>query len=146
MLIRIGDCFVDPEQIQAVRDLFVPGDETPTLEIILPGECCFQVEATMDEAEAALIDAGMIEDPYPEEDALALGEEERVELEELYEHGYEYLARDADGKLNAFKTDPLPNDGYYYPRNNEHAERVSGAFSFIEPSDGCWSVPFLLSE
>ena len=146
MLIRIGDCFVDPEQIQAVRDLFVPGDETPTLEIILPGECCFQVEATMDEAEAALIDAGMIEDPYPEEDELALGEEERVELAELYSHGYEYLARDADGKLNAFKTDPLPNDGFYYPRNGEHAELVSGAFSFIEASDGCWSVPFLLSE
>lgn len=146
MLIRIGDCFVDPEQIQAVRDLFVPGDETPTLEIILPGECCFQVEATMAEAEAALIDAGMIEDPYPEEDCFKLSEEEHAELAELYEQGYEYLARDADGSLNAFKTDPLPNDGFYYPRNGEHAERVSGAFSFIEASDGCCSVPFLLSE
>ena len=146
MLIRIGDCFVDPEQIQAVRDLFVPGDETPTLEIILPGECCFQVEATMDEAEAALIDAGMIEDPYPEDDGLTLGEEERIELEALYEHGYEYIARDADGKLYAFKTDPLQGDGYFYPRGAEHAEPVAGAFSFIEASDGCWSVPFLLSE
>ena len=103
MLVKIGDCFVDPEQIQAVRDMFVPAlDETPTVEIILANGECFEAQATMDEAEAALIDAGMIEDPYPEEDALALGEEERVELEELYEHGYEYLARDADGKLNAF--------------------------------------------
>lgn len=146
MLIRIGDCFVDPERIQAVRDMFVSGDKTHTLEIILPGECCFEVQATMDEAEAALIDAGLIENPYPEDDGLTLGEEERVELEELYNHGYEYIARDADGKLNAFKTEPLPSDGFYYPRDSEHAERVSGAFSFIEASDGVWSIPFLLSE
>ena len=146
MLIRIGDCFVDPEQIQAVRDLFVPGDETPTLEIILPGECCFQVEATMDEAEAALIDAGMIENPYPEDDGVKLSTEEHAELDELYGMGYEYLARDADGKLCAYKTDPLQGDGYYYPRGAEHAEHVAGAFSFIEASDGVWSVPSLLSE
>lgn len=146
MLIRIGDCFVDTEQIQAVRDLFVPGDETPTLEIILPGACCFQVEATMDEAEAALIDAGMIENPYPEAVGLTLGEEELAELEELYEHGYEYIARDADGKLNAFKTDPLQCSGYFYPRGAEHAEPVAGAFSFIENADGVWSIPFLLAE
>ena len=146
MLIRIGDCFVDPEQIQAVRDMFVPGDETPTLEIILPGDCCFEVQATMDEAEAALIDAGMIENPYPEEDRLTLGEAELVELEELHAQGYEYLARDADGNLSAFKTDPLQSDGYFYPRGAEHAERVAGAFSFIENADGVWSIPLLLAE
>ena len=65
MLVKIGDCFVDPEQIHAVRDMFVPAlDETPTVEIILANGECFEAQAAMDEAEAALIDAGVIENPY----------------------------------------------------------------------------------
>lgn len=148
MLIKIGDCWVDPEEICMVCDSYDSHLEIqPLICIHLRHGSGTWIHATMDEAEAALIDAGMIENPYPEDDGLTLGEAERVELEELYEHGYEYLARDADGKLNAFKTDPLMNDGFYYPRNDEHAEPVSsGAFAFIDPADGCWSIPFLTCE
>ena len=102
MLVKIGDCFVDPEQIQAVRDMFVPAlDETPTVEIILANGECFEAQATMDEAEAALIDASVIENPYPEEalETPALSDNERIELEALDAQGFEYLARDVDGKL-----------------------------------------------
>lgn len=148
MLIKIGDCFVDPEQIQAVRDMFVPGrDETPTVEIILPGPTCFRAEAAIDEAEAALIDAGVIENPYPE-DALetpALSDNERIELEALDAQGYEYIARDADGKLYAYKCEPGRADGYYFARGAAEVEKVEGAFDCVD-FDEAWSILFLLGE
>ena len=148
MLVKIGDCFVDPEQIQAVRDMFVPGrDETPTVEIILPGPTCFRAEATIDEAEAALIDAGVIENPYPEDEleTPALSDNERIELEALDAQGYEYIARDADGKLYAYKCEPGRADGYYFARGAAEAEKVEGAFDCVD-FDEAWSILFLLGE
>ena len=149
MLIKIGDCFVDPEQIQAVRDMFVPGrDETPTVEIILPGPTCFRAEATIDEAEAALIDAGVIENPYPEDELEApdLSEAEREELDALDAQGYEYIARDIDGKLYAYKGEPGREGGYYYAPGATVPEKVTaGDFLFVDP-DEAWSIPFLLCE
>jgi len=148
MLIKIGDCFVDPEQVQAVRDMFVPGrDETPTVEIILPGPTCFRAEATIDEAEAALIDAGVIENPYPEDEleTPALSDNERIELEALDAQGYEYIARDADGKLYAYKCEPGRADGYYFARGAAEAEKVEGAFDCVD-FDEAWSILFLLGE
>ena len=148
MLIRIGDCFVDPEQIQAVRDMFVPAlDETPTVEIILANGECFEAQAAMDEAEAALIDAGVIENPYPEEafEAPALSDNERIELEALDAQGYEYIARDADGKLYAYKCEPGRADGYYFARGAAEAEKVEGAFDCVD-FDEAWSISFLLGE
>lgn len=147
MLIKIGDCFVDPEQVQAVRDMFVPGrDETPTVEIILPGPTCFRAEAAIDEAEAALIDAGVIENPYPEElFEVPLSAEERIELEALDAQGYEYIARDADGKLYAYKCEPGRADGYYFARGAAEAEKVEGAFDCVD-FDEAWSILFLLGE
>ena len=148
MLIKIGDCFVDPEQIHAVRDMFVPAlDETPTVEIILANGECFEAQAAMDEAEAALIDAGVIENPYPE-DALetpALSDNERIELEALDAQGYEYIARDADGKLYAYKCEPGRADGYYFARLAAEAEKVEGAFDCVD-FDEAWSILFLLGE
>ena len=148
MLVKIGDCFVDPEQIQAVRDMFVPGrDEMPTVEIILPGPTCFRAEATIDEAEAALIDAGVIENPYSEAEleAPALNDNERIELEALDAQGYVYIARDADGKLYAYKCEPGRADGYYFARGAAEAEKVEGAFDCVD-FDEAWSILFLLGE
>lgn len=147
MLVKIGDCFVDPEQIQAVRDMFVPGDETPTLEIILANGECFEAQAAMDEAESALIDAGVIENPYPEEafETPALSDEERIELEALDAQGYEYLARDADGKLYAYKREPGRADGYFFARGASEAEKVEGAFYFVYASEA-WRISSLLGE
>lgn len=148
MLVRIGDCFVDPEQIQAVRDMFVPAlDETPTVEIILANGECFEAQAAMDETEAALIDAGVIENPYPEDEleTPALSDNERIELEALDAQGYEYIARDADGKLYAYKCEPGRADGYYFARGAAEAEKVEGAFDCVD-FDEAWSILFLLGE
>lgn len=148
MLVKIGDCFVDPEQIQAVRDMFVPGrDETPTVEIILPGPTCFRAEATIDEAEAALIDAGVIENPYPEDalEAPALTEAERRELEAFEAQGFEYIARDVDGRLFAYKGEPGREGGYYYAPGASQPVAVAGDFLFCD-ADEAWSIPFLIGE
>ena len=148
MLVKIGDCFVDPEQIQAVRDMFVPAlDETPTVEIILANGECFEAQAAMDEAEAALIDAGVIENPYPEEafETPALSDEERIELEALDAQGYEYLARDVDGKLYAYKCEPGREDGYYFSPGCQQPEPVVGDFLCVD-ADEAWSISFLLGE
>ena len=148
MLVKIGDCFVDPEQIQAVRDMFVPAlDETPTVEIILANGECFEAQAAMDEAEAALIDAGVIENPYPEEafEAPALSDNERIELEALDAQGYTHLARDIDGKLYAYKCEPGREDGYYFSPGCQQPEPVAGDFLYVD-ADEAWSISFLLGE
>lgn len=147
MLVKIGDCFVDPEQIQAVRDMFVPGDVTPTLEIILANGECFEAQAAMDEAEAVLIDAGVIENPCYDEpiEELPLSAEERIELEALDAQGYEYIARDIDGKLYAYKGEPGREGGYYYAPGATAPEKVVGDFLYVD-ADEAWSISFLLGE
>ena len=91
MLIKIGDAWVDPEEIVGV----VSGEDPPQtlhpqIMVILRGSASLWVRATMDEAEAALIDAGYIENPYPEDDDAApeLSTEERVELEAFDGQGF----------------------------------------------------------
>ena len=146
MLIKIGNCWVDPNEIAAI---FPAADlpSTPKVGITLRSGGSTWAEATMDEAEAALIDAGVIENPYPEEafEAPALSDNERIELEALDAQGYEYIARDADGKLYAYKCEPGRADGYYFARGAAEAEKVEGAFDCVD-FDEAWSISFLLGE
>ena len=149
MLIKIGDCFVDPEEVALIR-----GDE-PDYHPDTGSQMLIQlrsggnvwITATMDEAEAALIDAGVIENPYPEEafETPALSDEERLELEALDAQGYEYLARDADGKLYAYKCEPGREDGYYFSPGCQQPEPVVGDFLCVD-ADEAWSISFLLGE
>lgn len=82
MLVKIGSAFIDPTEIAAV----MPDREDGLTELELATQICitlkqggsFWLDATMDEAEAALIDAGVIEDPYP--DVLDLSSDEMAEL------------------------------------------------------------------
>lgn len=151
MLIKIGDCWVDPEEIAMItpdlplEDHYVTEAAKHVCVQLRQGASAW-IEATMDEAEAALIDAGAIENLYPEDEGrIKLSEAEREELSALYEQGYEYIARDSDGKANAFKSEPIMGDGFYYPRGSEHAEPVSGAFECLDVIE-CFYIPFLLSE
>lgn len=149
MLIKIGDCFVDPEEVALIR-----GDE-PDYHPDTGSQMLIQlrsggnvwITATMDEAEAALIDAGVIENPYPdaEDEPPELTENERSELAALDANGYEYIARDADGKLYAYKCEPGRADGYYFARGASEAEKVEGAFDCVDFGEA-WSIAFLLCE
>ena len=147
MLIRIGDAWVDPEEIVGIAS----GGEPPYIlhpQIMLFLRCSqsFWVRATMDEAEAALIDAGLIENPYPEDDDAApeLSTEEHVELEAFDLQGFAWLARDADGKVFAYKEKPALENGYFFSPGATQPVQAVGAFAFLQPCDST-AIPFLLT-
>ena len=149
MLIKIGDCFVDPEEVALIRGYepdYHPDTGSQMLIQLRSGGNVW-ITATMDEAEAALIDAGVIENPYPdaEDEPPELTENERSELAALDANGYEYIARDAEGKLYAYKCEPGRADGYYFARGASEAEKVEGAFDCVDFGEA-WSIAFLLCE
>lgn len=145
MLIKIGDAWVDPEEIVGVRE--DPVWKTKNwLKIRFRHDCTEMIiEATLDEAEAALIDAGLIENPYPEEDeAPELSSEEREELAAFDAQGFAWLARDADGKVFAYKEKPALEDGYYFCPGASQPVQAVGAFAFLDFCDYI-AIPFLLT-
>ena len=149
MFVKIGDCWVDPQEIVLIRGDEPEPDYQPNagsqMLIKLRRGSSVWITATMDEAEAALIDAGVIENPYPDEgDEPELTEEERAELQVLYDAGYKVLARDADGKLYAYMGSPTLEGGYYYAPGATKPAAVTGAFAFIGPADKAVSISYLL--
>ena len=148
MLIKIGDAWVDPEEIAMINDSYDSHLEAqPQICIHLRHGSGTWIHSTMDEAEAALIDAGYIENPYPEEDEppeLTDGEVEA--LADLHNRAFEYLARDADGKLYAFRDKP-EKEGAYWNSFANKAEPVDEDFGFISFEDEKpWSIAYLLLD
>ena len=145
MLIKIGDAWVDPEEIAMINDSYDSHLEIhPQICIHLRNGSGTWIHSTLDEAEAALIDAGYIENPYPEDDpAPELSAEERVELEAFDAQGFAWLARDEDGKVFAYKEKPALEDGYFFTPGSTQPVQAAGAFSFLQPCD-LTAIPFLL--
>ena len=148
MLIKIGDAWVDPGEITMINDSYDSHLEAqPQICIHLRHGSGTWIHSTMDEAEAALIDAGYIENPYPEEDEPPeLTEEEREVLSGLYDRDFEYMARDADGKLYAFRDKP-EKEGAYWNSFTNKAEPIDEGFDFVAYDDEKpWSIAYLLLE
>lgn len=145
MIIKIGDAWVDPEEIVAMRETIDDVDKTRyVITRFKNSGDDLLIEATLDEAEAALIDAGYIENPYPEDDpAPDLSAEERVELEAFDAQGFAWLARDEDGKVFAYKEKPALEGGYFFMPGSSKPVQAAGAFSFLQPRD-LTAIPFLL--
>lgn len=134
MLVKIGDCFVDPEEIVGIAPGPQPPHEVqdPIIGIRLRGNSgSLPVHTTMDEAEAALIDAGYIE-PLEGDDAVELSEEEEQELRAFYDQGFAYIARDCDNKLFAYKEEPCRDGGYWFSPGGTQPVAVEGAFLFVD--------------
>jgi hypothetical protein len=159
MLIKIGDAWVDPEEIAFMApnpdaDSFITTYagtaennapvKTDTL-INLKHGGMFVINTTLDEAEAALIDAGYIENPYPdpEDETPELTEDERTELEAFDAQGFTWLARDADGKVFAYKEKPALEDGYYFAPGATQPVQAAGAYLFLDLCD-VMEIGFLL--
>lgn len=140
MLIKIGNAWVDPQEIAA---FFPTADlpSTPKIGIILRSGGNVWAESTMDEAEAALIDAGVIQDPAAD-DVPDLTDAEIKELMDLEELGFKYIARDADGKLYAYFEKPT-KDGAYWNSRDGQPSRLKEDFDFIDGSEP-WSIAWLL--
>ena len=160
MLVKIGSAFIDPNEIAAI----VPYREDGLTDIGQATQICitlrqgggFWIDAPMDEAEAALIDAGVIENPYPEE-LPELSEGELTALEKLEAGGYRWLARDKTGHLYAYRGSTPPEyDGAYWngdPASEPNNTRVDPAadnpgasiFGFItEQDEEPWEIEKLL--
>ena len=150
MLIKIGSAWIDPEEIAMILpdqpvEYWTPEDSQNICVQLRHGSSMW-IRATMDEAEAALIDAGYIENPYPEDDTPELTGEEREVLSGLYVRDFEYLARDADGKLYAFRDKP-EKDGAYWNSFANKAEPIDEDFDFVAYDDEePWSIPYLLLD
>lgn len=145
MFVKIGDAWFNPDEITAIS---LPSDMKDPTKIIVTLRQGVSVwpDATMDEAEAALIDAGYIENPYPENDTPDLTDGEIEVLHDLYHRDFEYLARDADGKLYAFRDKP-EKEGAYWNSYANKAEPVDEGFDFISFEDEKpWSIAYLLSD
>lgn len=145
MFVKIGDAWFNPDEITAIS---LPSDMKDPAKIIVTLRQGVSVwpDATMDEAEAVLIDAGYIENPYPENDTPDLTDGEVEVLHDLYHRDFEYLARDADGKLYAFRDKP-EKEGAYWNSFANKAEPVDEGFDFMSFEDEKpWSIASLLLD
>lgn len=145
MFVKIGDAWFNPDEITAIS---LPSDTKDPAKIIVTLRQGVSVwpDATMDEAEAVLIDAGYIENPYPENDTPDLTDGEVEVLHDLYHRDFEYLARDADGKLYAFRDKP-EKEGAYWNSFANKAEPVDEGFDFVVYEDEKpWSISYLLLD
>lgn len=139
MLIKIGSALVDPEEIVAIKPYpdgnFDCHDHSVLINIILRNSTSFLTDSTMDEAEAALIDAGVVTDLTPDHDPVSpLTDAEVEKLCELKSDGYKYLARDKDGKLYAFRHKPKYGGFYWEEPDPAPAMQVDG-LSFVSEED-----------
>lgn len=137
MLVKIGDCWVDPQEIALIRGDKPGPDYQPNagsqMLIQLRRGAGIWITATMDEVEMALIDAGVIAEPTCDEPP-ELTDDELTKLRELSDNGYKYIARDGDGKLFAYISIPnLDGVGFYPSSYTEKAIPVSEAFDFLDP-------------
>lgn len=148
MLIKIGDAWIDPEEISMINDSYDSHlVAQPQICIHLRHGSGTWIHSTMDEAEAALIDAGYIENPYPEDDTPDLTDGEVEVLHDLYHRDFEYLARDADGKLYAFRDKPEKEGAYWMTFEGDKAERIGEGFDFVVYEDEKpWSIAYLLLD
>ena len=142
MLIKIGSAYVNPAEIAAIepdRDDSLPDYERARkIYVSLKSGPSFWTDATMDEAEAALIDAGCIENPYPEDvDPPAMTEDELDELRSLSRDGFGFLARDYDHRLYAYRNRPVHDALGWHPEAfmDGGLARVCGKFDFVSKHD-----------
>lgn len=139
MLIKIGNALVDPNEIAVIqpdRTKRLSDDDNSThIFIELRNGGSIRIEAAMDEAEAALIDAGVMTDLTADHDpVLPLTDAEVEKLYELESDGYKYLARDKDGKLYAFLHKPKYGGFYWDDPDLVPALQVDG-LSFVSETD-----------
>lgn len=132
MLIKIGSALIDPNEIIAIKPY---PDDCVKICVILRNTFSILTDASMDEAEAALIDAGVVTDLTPDHDPVPpLTDAEVEKLCELKSDGYKYLARDKDGKLYAFRHKPKYGGFFWDDPYPAPALLVSG-LSFVSEED-----------
>jgi hypothetical protein len=76
-----------------------------------------------------------------------LSEDEEKELRAFYDQGFEYIARDCDNKLFAYKEEPCRDGGYWFSPGGTQPVAVEGAFLFVDAdAREARSIAWLLCE
>lgn len=135
MLIKIGDCWADPEEIVAIEPCDSP--DPPETVLHLHGGDSVYCRCPSEEAEAALRAAGYIETPEEDPAPPELTPEELLELKNLQAYGYEWIARDKDGKAFAY-WDPPEKGAYDWNVEAPQAPRttrLNERFDFLDWAD-----------
>lgn len=147
MLIKIGDCWVDPEEVVAIYpdecSEFAPGDVVSTAVVFRGAEHAVFTHCRINEAVDALQRAGYIADAADEEappEPVELSSGEREELSTLLAYGYEWIARDRDGKAFAYWAKPEKDGPEWGMRDagesNKPVQRLgAGQYLFLDWED-----------
>lgn len=126
MLKKIGNIYVDPEEISAVElanDCLHPA-------LYLRAGSVIVVDAEEDELLAFLRDTELLPDTRAPEAFIELTDEERDELLHFYAIGCVYIARDKDGKAWAYRRRPELR-GFYW-EGGDDPEELLARYDFLE--------------
>ena len=144
MLTKFDDTYVDLTEIISVT--YIPEDEMSEggFRVIFRNGERAGIRCEPEEMEAALIRAGLL----PVEETILLDPDTISQLDKLYAEGYRWLARDADGKLFAYRHKPEREEGdAYWDPAVSHPEEAKDlgrdAFQMVSGED---PEPFDIQE
>lgn len=159
MLIKIGDCWVDPEEIEALatpdKNLlsFTAPLHAKVSLVLKDGIIIYVQDCEMEQAEAALRAAGLIEADEEDfqQDPPELTDEERLELKNLQAYGYEWIARDKNGHAYAYWDPPEKDRTEWTHTSGREAQRLANLFDFLDwedekPMSIAWLIGVTRSE
>lgn len=128
MLKKLGNVYIDPEEIAAVE--FDPVGGQPAIHL-LTGSVIF-CEVSEPELVAVMTELGLLPDTRPPETLAVLSDYEEDELRHLYAMGFSWIARDKDGKAWAYKSRPELL-GAYWEADEGPAAKLVCKYDFLEP-------------
>ena len=146
MLVRIGDGWYDPEEVVGIfpEELLRAGGNGQAVVLLRGARNGICLGCGMDDAVEDLIAAGLIADPAAST-VPKLSPEETEELQHLYALGFNWIARDADGKLYAYGDRPKLDGAYWTAPDPSASHRMQGDFDFVDaPGQQPWAIVDLL--
>lgn len=131
MLIKIGDCFVDPEFVIAAQPF--------------PAHCARIVftrseliaEDVLD-LERELVEGGLLEAAVPvseaekADDAICLSDSEEAELVKFCKMGFVYVAKDKSGFVRVFKKKPFKDGAYWTAIDSIVGRCLDGDYDWLD--------------
>ena len=151
MLIKIGDCWVDPEEVVAVYPdecaMLSPGDFTNTVLVLRGNQIALTTHHAIETAIVALQRTGYIEAPEEAPTWPELTPAERLELQSLQAYGYEWIARDKSGQAYAYWSRPekAASEWFVGEGDGDRTVRLRNSFDFLvwedeKPTSIAWAI------
>lgn len=134
-MIRIGNCFFDRSAVMAI----LPQDDGETVSVCVKWGRIFRVKIQPGEDLGRILDGYGLLDPArePVEPGGMLTAEETFELSSALVEGFEYVAKDMDGRCYAFPVPPEKRGAYWEMPVGFSLEplRLLGSYECIDPDE-----------